>query len=64
MQVNGEQVALERPVSVADYLEAHGFRSERVAIELNGAIVARGQRDETMLNNQCVMEIVQFVQGG
>ena len=38
MQVNGEQVTLETPVSVADYLEAHGFRAERVAIELNGEI--------------------------
>ncbi len=27
MQVNGEQVTLETPVSVADYLEAHGFRA-------------------------------------
>ena len=25
MQVNGEQVTLETPVSVADYLEAHGL---------------------------------------
>ena len=32
MQVNGEQVTLETPVSVADYLEAHGFRAERVHI--------------------------------
>jgi len=28
MQVNGEQVTLETPVSVADYLEAHGFRTQ------------------------------------
>ena len=41
MQVNGEQVTLETPVSVADYLEAHGFRAERVAIELNGEIIPR-----------------------
>lgn len=44
MQVNGEQVTLETPVSVADYLEAHGFRAERVAIELNGEIIPRDKR--------------------
>ena len=50
MQVNGEQVTLETPVSVADYLEAHGF--------------PRDKRADAMLDDQCVMEIVQFVQGG
>ena len=46
MQVNGEQVTLETPVSVADYLEAHGFRAERVAIELDGEIIPRDKRAE------------------
>ncbi|MBW3087252.1 sulfur carrier protein ThiS [Bifidobacterium sp. 82T24] len=64
MQVNGEQVTLERPMSVADYLTEHGYRPERVAVELNGAIVPRGKREEAMLDDQAVMEIVQFVQGG
>ena len=54
MQVNGEQVTLETPVSVA----------ERVAIELNGEIIPRDKRADAMLDDQCVMEIVQFVQGG
>ena len=64
MQVNGEQVTLETPVSVADYLEAHGFRAERVAIELNGEIIPRATRADASLEAQCVMAIVQFVQGG
>ena len=49
---------------IADYLEAHGFRAERVAIELNGEIIPRDKRADAMLDDQCVMEIVQFVQGG
>ena len=55
---------LDTPVSVADYLEAHGFRAERVAIELNGEIIPRDKCADAMLDDQCVMEIVQFVQGG
>ncbi|PJM72665.1 thiamine biosynthesis protein ThiS [Bifidobacterium primatium] len=64
MQVNGEQVTLEKPLSVSDYLAEHGYRAERVAVELNGAIVPRGKREEAMLDDRSVMEIVQFVQGG
>ncbi|OZG58253.1 thiamine biosynthesis protein ThiS [Bifidobacterium tissieri] len=64
MQVNGEQVTLDTPVSVADYLESHGYRAERVAVELDGAIVPREKRADVMLTDQSVMEIVQFVQGG
>ena len=44
--------------------ELHGFRAERVAIELNGEIIPRDKRADAMLDDQCVMEIVQFVQGG
>ena len=58
------KVKLDTPVSVADYLEAHGFRAERVAIELNGEIIPRDKCADAMLDDQCVMEIVQFVQGG
>lgn len=64
MQVNGQQVSLDKPVSVAQYLAQNGYRDERVAIELNGAIVPRERRGEAMLDDQCVLEIVQFVQGG
>lgn len=64
MQVNGQQVALDEPVSVAQYLAANGYRDERVAIELNGEIIPRERRSEAMLDDQCVLEIVQFVQGG
>ena len=56
MQVNGEQVKLDTPVSVADYLEAHGFRAERVAIELNGEIIPRDKCADAMLDDQCVMK--------
>lgn len=64
MRVNGENVALDAPISVADYLTAHGFRTERVAIELNGEIIPRDKRGDAMLDDRSVMEIVQFVQGG
>ena len=64
MQVNGEQSTLRAPVSVADYLAAHGYRDELVAVELDGEIIPRERRVATMLDDGSVMEIVQFVQGG
>ena len=64
MQVNGEHVTLETPISVADYLSARGYRPELVAVELDGRIVPRARRADTMLTDGSVMEIVQIVQGG
>lgn len=64
MQVNGEQVALTEPVSVAEYLAAHQYRPELVAVELDGQIVPRAHRTAVMLTDSSVMEIVQIVQGG
>ena len=64
MQVNGEQTTLAEPVSVADYLEANGYRPELVAVELDGEIIPRDQRATHLLISQSTLEIVQFVKGG
>ena len=45
------------------YLKGY-YAGQRVAIELNGEIIPRDKRADAMLDDQCVMEIVQFVQGG
>ena len=45
-------------------LELLQLKSDRVAIELNGAIVARATWNETQLHTDDKLEIVQFVGGG
>lgn len=64
MIVNGKEEQIETPLSVNDLIERLGFTSERVAVELNGAIVPRVKRAETMLKGTDTVEIVTFVQGG
>jgi thiamine biosynthesis protein ThiS len=41
-----------------------GFAVQRVAAELNGMVVRRGQWAETLLNEGDKIEIVHFVGGG
>ncbi|BAQ30257.1 sulfur carrier protein ThiS [Bifidobacterium scardovii] len=64
MIVNGKEEQIETPLSVNDLIERLGFTPERVAVELNGAIVPRVKRAETMLKGTDTVEIVTFVQGG
>ncbi len=64
MKVNGEQVVCDTPMSVTQLIESRGLNSRRVAVELNGSIVPRAQRETTMLKDSDTVEIVSFVQGG
>lgn len=64
MIVNGQEEQLDEPMSVAELIERKGFTQSRVAVELNGEIVPRAKRAETMLKGTDTLEIVTFVQGG
>lgn len=64
MIVNGQDHQIDTPISVAALIERMGFTPERVAVERNGEIVPRAQRDTTTLAATDVVEIVTFVQGG
>ncbi|MDD6373083.1 MAG: sulfur carrier protein ThiS [Bifidobacteriaceae bacterium] len=64
MKVNGEQVACDTPMNITQLIESRGLNSRRVAVELNGSIVPRAQRETTMLKDSDTVEIVSFVQGG
>ena len=50
--------------TLADLVSSLGMKSDRVAVELNRAIVPRGQWSETKLNDGDRLEIVHFVGGG
>ncbi|MBT1161931.1 MULTISPECIES: sulfur carrier protein ThiS [Bifidobacterium] len=64
MIVNGQEEQLDGPISVAEFIERKGFKPARVAVELNGEIVPRAKRAQTMLKGTDTVEIVTFVQGG
>ena len=62
--INGREIELKSPVSVADYLEQNHYQTNRIAIELNGEILPKYQYSDTMLKVGDSMEIVSFVGGG
>lgn len=61
--INGEQVAAEG-LTLTAYLAQVGYTPERVAVELNGAILPKPAYSETVLSAGDEVEIVAFVGGG
>lgn len=65
LTVNGEVRTFERaPESLEALLVALALPTERVAVELNGALVRRDERSGTGVADGDVVEIVTLVGGG
>ena len=62
--ITGEEKSLENVSSLSSLLQQLGLKADRVAVELNREIVARGVWDSTILSEGDKLEIVQFVGGG
>ena len=62
--INGEERSFGHLASVAALVEALGIKGDRVAVELNREIVARGHWADTPLHDGDRLEIVHFVGGG
>ena len=62
--VNGESRSLPEPLSVAELVNELGVTGRRIALELNGEIVPRGEFEDTMLASGDKLEIVQAIGGG
>ena len=48
MIINGKEEHIATPITVAELIEQRGLRAERVAVELNGEIVPRALRAQTL----------------
>ncbi|MBI5495435.1 MAG: sulfur carrier protein ThiS [Deltaproteobacteria bacterium] len=64
LTVNGEPRSFDRPLTVAEFVSTLGLGAERVAIELNRAVVPRRDHATTALREGDVLEVVTFVGGG
>lgn len=65
--VNGQNHSFENlipPVSLAQAIDGMNLEGDRIAVELNGAIVQRAHWSETPLNSGDRLEVVHFVGGG
>ena len=62
--LNGEEREATGNVTVLSLLEEIRLRTGRVAVEVNGAVVPRGDFESTVLAENDRIEIVCFVGGG
>jgi sulfur carrier protein len=62
--INGEDRAVEGPLTLSNLVEQLGMKPDRVAVELNLDIVPREQWLGTQLAEGDRLEIVHFVGGG
>ncbi len=64
VRINGQEESFTAALSVSAFLEAKGYRTDRVAVEKNGAIVPRREYESCLINNRDTLEVVSFVGGG
>ena len=62
--INGENEDLDFSATVGELLDSLRLARQRVAVEVNGALVPRASYDSTALNDGDQVEIVTFVGGG
>lgn len=63
VRINGKDIEADGQNLLA-YLTDQEYRTDRIAIELNGVIVSRKDYDKVTLKDGDSMEIVHFVGGG
>lgn len=62
--LNGESFECAEGATLLSVIAARGFAPERVAAEVDGAIVPRADFAETALRDGAKVEVVHFVGGG
>ena len=62
--LNGERRSFPPQTTLLDVVHALSLEPQRVAIELNRAIVKRERWPDTAVDGGAEIEIVQFVRGG
>lgn len=64
MIINGEQKSYGKPMTVAEMLEAEGYKRTAVAVEVNLEIVPKTAYDTRVLQEDDAIEVVKFMGGG
>lgn len=64
VRINGEDLPVISFMTVAALIAQRKIRPETVAVEYNGAILARDKWEETVLKENDTLEILSFLGGG
>lgn len=62
--INGTPLIQAEGSTLSELLQKQNYRTERVAVELNGEIVAKAAFGQTVLKDGDRLEVVSFVGGG
>lgn len=62
--LNGEQTSLQPNMTISDLLEKLDLQGKRLAVEINLDIIPRSEYQNTRLNQDDKVEIVQAIGGG
>jgi sulfur carrier protein len=64
LDINGESRTVPAAANVAELIYVLGIPPGRIAVEVNGKIIRRGEWEQTAISNHDRVEIIQFVGGG
>jgi len=64
ISINGENHTLAEPINLKQLISELGLEDKRLAIEVNQAIVPRGEYADFLLKDSDAVEIVHAIGGG
>ena len=62
--INGRDLELAEPISLARYIEERGLAGRRLAVAHNGDVVPRDEYGNALIDDGDTLEIVRPVGGG
>jgi len=64
IQLNGKKLKIQTNLSVKDLIKKYKLKENKIAIELNGAILPKNLYKNKKIKENDKIEIVQFIGGG
>jgi thiamine biosynthesis protein ThiS len=64
IKVNGKEKDISENLSISKFLNENKINCEGVFVGYNGSVIRREKRDEIVLKDSDVLEIIKIVAGG
>ena len=64
IQVNGKSLEVIKPLTIVDLIKQLDYQNQRIAIEINEAIIPKSNHAEFMISDNDKIEIIKAVGGG